>query len=104
MTTETRKVHPGDYCGHDLSDVAVARTQERVTYDIVFVTTKHTVTADSKICPQCETKNTGVFPNQMPGPRQYRPGIVARIITMLCAHMLSRKRTADRIYILTRQR
>ena len=104
VTTETSDVHNCDHCGHDLSDVAVSGTEERVTYDIVFVTTKHTVTVDIKMCPQCETQKTGVFPDHMPGPRQYRPGLVAFVVTVLSAYMRSLKRTADFVSVLTRQR
>lgn len=87
VKTEISEGHNCDNCGYALHDVDVSGTEKRLEGESVFVTTEHNVTADVKMCPQCRTKNTGVFLDHMPEPRQYGSGIVAYDVAMLCARL-----------------
>ncbi len=88
-------------CGHDLSATVCAGHEERVEIDIVFETVERRVEAEIKDCPRCRARNKGAFPDTMPGPLQYGPGIVACAVHLLCAQMVPFKRTAAMIRAMT---
>jgi transposase len=88
-------------CGHDLDRMAPAGHERRVRVDIVFETTGMTIAAGMKTCPRCRAGTRGAFPDDMPGPLRYGPGIVAFAIHLLTAQMLPLKRTARTLKALT---
>ena len=79
---------------HDLTGTACTGHEQRIEVDIVFETVERRVTAEIKNCPRCHTRTKGSFPDTMPGPLQYGPGIVAYVVHLLCAQMVPLKRTA----------
>ena len=100
-TTHTSPVTGCRQCGHDLTATACTAHEQRVEIDIVFETVERQVTAEIKTCPRCHTRTKGSFPATMPGPLQYGPGIVAYVVHLLCAQMVSLKRTAAMIQAMT---
>ena len=100
-TTHTSAVTGCRQCGHDLTGTACTAHEQRVEIDIVFETVERQVTAEIKTCPRCHTRTKGTFPATMPGPVQYGPGIVAYVVHLLCAQMVSLKRTAAMIQAMT---
>ena len=100
-TTHTSPVTGCRQCGHDLTATACTAHEQRVEIDIVFETVERQVTAEIKTCPRCHTRTKGRFPATMPGPLQYGPGIVAYVVHLLCAQMVSLKRTAAMIQAMT---
>jgi transposase len=88
-------------CGHDLDRMAPAGHERRVRVDIVFETTGMTIAAGMKTCPRCRAGTRGAFPDDMPGPLRYGPGIVAFAIHLSTAQMLSLKRIAQTLKALT---
>ena len=88
-------------CGHDLDRIAPSGHERRVKVDIVFETRELTVEAEIKTCPRCRSETRGAFPDDMPGPLQYGPGIVAFATHLLTAQLLSLKRTAQTLKALT---
>ena len=88
-------------CGHDLTATACTAHEQRVEIDIVFETVEHRVSAEVKTCARCRTRTKGTFPATMPGPVQYGPGIVAYVVHLLCAQMVSLKRTAAMLQAMT---
>ena len=100
-TTHTSAVTGCRQCGHDLTGTACTAHEQRVEIDIVFETVERQVTAEIKTCPRCHTRTKGSFPATMPGPVQYGPGIVAYVVHLLCAQMVSLKRTAAMIQAMT---
>ena len=100
-TTHTSPVTECRQCGHDLTGTACTGHEQRIEVDIVFETVERRVTAEIKNCPRCHTRTKGSFPDTMPGPLQYGPGIVAYVVHPLCAQMVSLKRTAGMIQAMT---
>ena len=100
-TTHTSAVTGCRQCAHDLTGTACTAHEQRVEIDIVFETVERQVTAEFKTCPRCHTRTKGSFPATMPGPVQYGPGIVAYVVHLLCAQMVSLKRTAAMIQAMT---
>ena len=88
-------------CGHDLKGVAPTGHERRVKVDIVFETTELTVDAEVKTCPRCRRETRGAFPDDLPGPLQYGPGIVAFATHLLTAQLLSLKRATETLKALT---
>jgi len=88
-------------CGHDLTGIVPTGHERRVKVDIVFETRELTVDAEIKTCPRCRAETRGAFPDEMPGPLQYGPGIVAFATHLLTAQLLSLKRTAQTLTALT---
>ena len=88
-------------CGHDLDGVVPTGHERRVKVDIVFETRELTVEAEIKTCPRCGSETRGAFPDDLPGPLQYGPGIVAFATHLLTAQLLSLKRTAQTLKALT---
>ncbi len=99
--TESSPVTACRQCGHDLSGTACSGHEARVEIDIVFETVERRVEAEIKDCPRCRARNKGAFPDTMPGPLQYGPGIVAYAVHLLCAQMVPLKRTAAMIQATT---
>ena len=97
--TESSPVTECRRCGHDLSGTACSGHETRVEVDIVFETVERRVEAEIRDCPRCGTRNT--FPDAMPGPLQYGPGIIAFAVHLLCAQMVPLRRTAAMIQALT---
>lgn len=77
ILTDASPVTACRQCGHDLSDTACSGHERRIEVDIVFETVERRVEAEIKDCPRCHARNRGPFPDTMPGPLQYGPGIVA---------------------------
>lgn len=82
-------------CDADLSSVEASETEQRKKIDIVYEVVTHTVTSESKVCPECNTVNKGKFPEGMDGKIQYGIGIKASIINFLCAQMISLERVQE---------
>ncbi len=100
-TTHTSPVTECRQCGHDLTGTACTGHEQRIEVDIVFETVERRVTAEIKACPRCQSRTKGRFPDTMPGPLQYGPGIVAYVVHLLCAQMVPLKRTAAMIQAMT---
>ena len=88
-------------CGADLAGAACAGHERRTLIDIVFETVEHHVDAQIKRCPRCRAETRGRFPGNMPGPLQYGPGIRAWAVHLLVAQMVSLKRVAQSLKVLT---
>ena len=88
-------------CGRGLAGVGPTGHERRVLVDLVFETRELTVEAEIKTCPRCRTENRGRFPNNLPGPLRYGHGIVAFAVHLMTAQMVSFKRTAQTLKVLT---
>ena len=95
IVEQRSKVNECERCGEDLSEVASKEQQRRVIVDLEFVTTETRVDAEVKCCPNCQKINRGKFPDNMPGPLQYGPGVVAFAIDLMISQMVPLKRTAQ---------
>ena len=100
-TTHTSPITECRRCGHDLTGTPCTGHEQRIEVDIVFETVERRITAEIKNCPRCHTRTRGRFPDTMPGPLQYGPGIVAYVVHLLCTQMVSLKRTAAMIQAMT---
>lgn len=101
VKTRTAPVTECRACGHDLTGIVPTGHERRVKVDIVFETTELSVDAEIKTCPRCRAEVRGPFPDDMPGPLQYGPGIVAFATHLLTAQMLSLRRAAQTLQALT---
>jgi hypothetical protein len=102
-TIETVAVVPVSHCarcGEDLSDKPCQGHERRTRIDIVFEKVVSHLDAEIKQCPQCQAQTKGAFPQEMPGPLQYGPGIKAYVLNLLIAQMLSLKRVQQSIKAL----
>ena len=99
--TEVSPVTACRRCGHDLTGTAAVGHERRVEVDIVFETVERQVDAEIKDCPRCRARNRGPFPDTMPGPLQYGPGIVAYAVHLLSAQMVPLRRTAAMLKAIT---
>lgn len=95
---ETATVEACGTCGADLSGVDATDRERRVLYDIVFETVERRVDAEIKDCPACRARTRGRFPDGMPGPLQYGPGLQAFTVNLLIAQMLSLNRAVALIH------
>ena len=91
-------------CGEDLTDTACTGHERRTLVDIVFEKVVRHADADIKHCPRCHAETRAPFPDTMPGPLQYGPGIKAYVVHLLVAQMLSLKRVAHSMHALIGQR
>ena len=91
-------------CGEDLTDTACTGQERRSLVDIEFVKVVRHADADIKHCPRCHTETRARFPDTMPGPLQYGPGVKAYVVHLLVAQMLSLKRVAQSMHTLIGQR
>ena len=87
-------------CGEDLTDTACTGHERRTLIDIVFEKVVRHTDAKIKHCPRCRTETRARFPDEMPGPLQYGPGIKAYAVHLLVAQMLSLKRVAQSMHAL----
>ena len=90
-------------CGEDLTDTACTGHERRSLIDIEFVKVVRHADADIKHCPRCHTETRARFPDTMPGPLQYGPGVKAYVVHLLVAQMLSLKRVAQSMHALIGQ-
>ena len=77
--------------------------ERRTLIDIIFEKVVQHVDAEIKVCPHCQAKNKGSFPDEMSGPLQYGAGIKAFAMNLLIAQMLSLKRVQQSIQTLIGQ-
>lgn len=80
------------HCGESLRRVSVDEYERRTRIDIVFETRFEHVDAQIKSCPGCQTRNTGVFPDDLSGPVQYGLGVKAYVLNLLTTQMVSLNR------------
>ena len=90
-------------CGEDLTDTACTGHARRTLVDIVFEKVVRHADAEIKHCPRCHAEARARFPDEMPGPLQYGPGVKAYVVHLLIAQMLSLKRVAQSMHALTRK-
>ena len=88
----TIKVSTCENCGADLDEIDANGYEERTLIDIVFEKVVSTVRAETKECPDCGHKCKGKFPSDMPGPLQYGVGVIAYVLHLLIAQMVSLNR------------
>jgi hypothetical protein len=79
-------------CGRDLSRHPAEQYEERTLVDIVFEKVVTTIRAEMKQCPDCGCECKGEFPSSMPGPLQYGIGVIAYVLNLLMAQMVSLSR------------
>lgn len=91
-TTEISKARSCERCGADLRGVAAVGYEERKKIDIIFEKVVQTVRAEIKECPDCGCDSKGRFPADMPGPLQYGVGVIAYVLNLLIAQMVSLSR------------
>jgi transposase len=91
-TMEISKVSFCEDCGADISGVAAHEYEERQLTDIIFEKVVHTVRAEIKECPDCGNECKGQFPSNMPGPLQYGIGVIAYVLNLVIAQMVSLER------------
>ena len=102
-TVQVAEVHDCKTCGEDLSNTACCGHERRTKIDIIFEKVVSHVDAEFKDCPRCGTRTKGRFPEDMPGPLQYGPGVKAYILNMIIAQMVSFKRVQQSIKTLIGQ-
>jgi len=88
-TTAIAKVSMCYNCGADLGGLEADEYEERTLIDIIFEKVVHTVSAEIKDCPECGCECKGKFPSDMPGPLQYGIGVIAYVLNLLIAQMVS---------------
>lgn len=88
-TVATAQVTLCHTCGEDLSETPVCGCERRTTIDIIFEKTIEHVDAEIKECPTCHTENKGVFPDDMPGPKQYGNGLKAYVVNLIVGQMVA---------------
>ncbi len=91
-TTETVTISSVDtcsVCGEDMTDVPCCEFERRTKIDIVFEKVIEHVDAEVKVCDACQSTTKGLFPNDMPGPLQYGPGLKAFAINLLICQMVA---------------
>ena len=102
-TTQIAKVKDCEFCGEALDDIPVTSHERRTKIDIIFEKVVNHVDAEIKICPHCDMPNKGRFPEDLPGPLQYGPGIKGYVVNLLIAQMVSLKRVQLMIQTLIGQ-
>ena len=102
-TTQVAKVKNCEFCGEALDDIPVTSHERRTKIDIIFEKVVNHVDAEIKICPHCDMPNKGRFPEDLPGPLQYGPGIKGYVVNLLIAQMVSLKRVQLMIQTLIGQ-
>ena len=102
-TTQVAKVKDCQFCGESLDEVSATEHERRTKVDIIFEKVVSHVDAEIKVCPRCKMQNKGRFPEDMPGPLQYGPGIKGYVVNLLVAQMISLKRVQQLIQTLIGQ-
>jgi transposase len=82
-------------CGESLINQGCIGHERRTKIDILFEKHVQHVDAQIKECPTCHTKNKGLFPSDLHGPRQYGNGLKAFAVNLLFAQMVSLSRTQE---------
>jgi len=82
-------------CQKDLGAVKATAQEDRRLIDIVYEVVTHTVTVETKECPDCGHINKGKFPAGMDGEVQYGNGIKTMIINFLVVQMMSLERAQE---------
>ncbi len=95
---ETATVEACGTCGADLPDAGPVARERRVLYDIVFEAGGRRVDAGARECPACRARTRGRFPDGMPGPLQYGPGLQAFTVNLPGAQMLSPDRAVALVH------
>ena len=91
-TVKISEVSFCDNCGTDLRGVVADEYEERKLIDIIFEKVVSTVRAEIKECPECDCVSKGAFPANMPGPLQYGVGVIAYVLSLVIAQMVSLNR------------
>ena len=91
------------HCGADLTSTACTGHERRTLIDLVFEKVVRHADAEIKHCARCHAETRARFPHEMPGPRQYGPGVKAYVVHLLVAQMLSLKRVAHSMHALIGQ-
>jgi hypothetical protein len=102
-TTQVVKVKDCEFCGESLDGISATGHERRTKIDIIFEKVVSHVDAEIKVCPRCKIQNKGRFPEDMPGPLQYGPGIKGYVVNLLVAQMISLKRVQQMIRTLIGQ-
>lgn len=102
-TVQVVEVKNCEFCGEALDDTPAIEHERRTKIDIIFEKVISHVDAEIKICPNCDMSNKGHFPEDMPGPLQYGPGIKGYVVNLLIAQMVSLKRVQQMIQTLIGQ-
>ena len=102
-TTQVAKVTDCQFCGEALENAPATEHERRTKIDIIFEKVVSHVDAEIKVCPRCNMKNKGRFPEEMSGPLQYGPGIKGYVVNLLVAQMVSLKRVQTMIRTLIGQ-
>lgn len=102
-TTQVTKVKDCEFCGESLDDISATEHERRTKVDIIFEKVVSHVDAEIKVCPRCNMQNKGPFPEDMPGPLQYGPGIKGYVVNLFVAQMISLKRVQQSIQTLIGQ-
>jgi transposase len=92
-TLTVASVETCDVCGTSLKAVVCSGHERRTKIDIIFEKVVEHVDAEIKQCPECHSTIKGLFPADMPGPRQYGKGIKAYLINLMVSQMMPLGRT-----------
>jgi len=103
-TTQVSEVHDCESCGESLDNTSAIEHERRTKIDIIFEKVVNHVDAEIKVCPKCNMKNKGHFPEDMSGPLQYGPGIKGYVVNLLVTQMISLKRAQKLIQAFIGQR
>ncbi len=100
--TETYKPGACENCLRSLEDVVTVGEEERQVYDIPAIRIEVTAhRAETKICPECGTKNTGKFPENVKRGVGYGSGVKTWATYFGNQHYVPLERTAQIIKDLT---
>jgi hypothetical protein len=102
-TVQVAQVHVCETCGEELGNTPCVGRERRTKIDIIFEKVVSHVDAEIKQCPRCQARTKGRFPEDMPGPLQYGPGVKAYVLHMLVTQMVSFKRVQQSIKTLIGQ-
>jgi hypothetical protein len=102
-TTQLATVKDCEFCGESLDDIDATEHERRTKVDIIFEKVVSHVDAEIKVCPRCKMQNKGRFPEDMPGPLQYGPGIKGYVVNLIVAQMISLKRVQQLIQTMIGQ-
>jgi len=88
-TVTTAQVTLCHTCGEDLSNTPACGCERRTKIDIIFEKIVEHTDAEIKECPTCHAENKGVFPDDMPGPKQYGNGLKAYVVNLIVGQMVA---------------
>jgi hypothetical protein len=99
-TTRVAEVKDCEFCGEALDGTPAIEHERRTKIDIIFEKVVSHVDAEIKICPRCNMRNKGPFPEEMSGPLQYGSGIKGYVVNLLVAQMVALRRVQKMIRTL----